>query len=83
MAISLDPTSIREEAADRITNGVTSEDEDLSIIERLSDEQIDVAIDNALNDSFWEVFDGVRSTVISRLCHEHGNAPPMLQIGGA
>lgn len=68
MGISLDPTSIREEAHDRLANDITSEGEDLTIIEELSDELIDATIDNAVDDFFWEVFDNVRSTVISRLC---------------
>ena len=69
MAINLDAASIRDEIkymaeAEWITP------EDAKRLSNLSDDDLDIAIDNAADDSFWDAWDAVRRDAINELISE-------------
>lgn len=66
MSISLDALSVRseiEEAADQHDLDETTAEK----ISQLSDEEINAAINIAVDDEFWAAYDNVRSIAISTL----------------
>ena len=69
MAINLDAASIRDE----IKYSVEAEwitPEDAKRLSDLSDDDLDIAIDNAADDRFWDAWDAVRRDAINELISE-------------
>ena len=64
--INLDATSIRDEIFDLRQNGSIS-DEDAKLIAGLTDSDLNDAIHDVVDESFWEVYDRVRSNAIDVL----------------
>ena len=69
MAINLDAASIRDEIKYMVeAEWITPEQADR--LSPLSDDDFDVAIDNAADDRFWDAWDAVRRDVIIELINE-------------
>ena len=64
--INLDADSIRDEIFDLRQYGTLSED-DAKLLAGLTDSDLNDAIHDAVNDSFWEMYDLVRSNAIDAL----------------
>lgn len=67
--INLDAEAVREEVNDRAQYGSLNA-EDIKYFESLSDYEINDAIHRVVGDSFWDVFDLVRSNAIDILIDE-------------
>lgn len=67
--INLDAESVREEIRELAQDG-SLDDEDVKYLESLSDYDINDAIHRVVGDSFWDVFDLVRSNAIDALLEE-------------
>ena len=64
--INLDAVSIRDEITQLQQYGALSE-EDAKLIDGLTDSDLNDAIHDVVDDSFWEVYDRVRSNAIDVL----------------
>lgn len=67
--INLDAEAVREEIKDLAQYG-SLDAEDVKYLESLSDYDINDAIHRVVGDSFWEIFDLVRSNAIDVLLEE-------------
>lgn len=69
--ITLDAASVRDEVHDRVHNAAPGDtdltENDLAGFNTLDDDTINDALREALGDRFWDAYDDVRSTAISRL----------------
>lgn len=70
--INLDAEAVREEVSDLVQYG-SLDDEDIKYFESLSDHDINGAIHRVVSDSFWDVFDLVRSNAIDVLLDKKPN----------
>lgn len=70
--INLDAEAVREEVSDLVQYG-SLDDEDIKYFESLSDHDINDAIHRVVSDSFWDVFDLVRSNAIDVLLDKKPN----------